>query len=129
MQIGDKVYYYVSETDTIYQANIDSIYDKNKIEHATITVNAEVDIDGAIMCNNHQHLWMPTEKLFSTPLAAYTSHIFIINAQIKEICNKIQTLIDLVHFPLINDMSNENNKRAYIIRVKEICGINIENTL
>lgn len=119
------IYHYIPDTDTMEQGIIESLSTHNNKEYVHVIINAYVDMDGNIMCKEYLHKEYPMVELFESPQEAYNNHLVTMQQNVKNICKKIETLIDLIHFPLINDMSKEENKMAYAIRIKEICGIDI----
>lgn len=144
MNIGDIVYYYEHWSDSIVKAKIENIYQtelyakqfntntKTKIAEdvAKLKNICMVDYDGEKTYDFPGSCDRRIVELYTSAKSAYDNYYKEQNKKIKKYCSEINTIEDLVKFPINHCLNGEeytDNEayQAYKIKVKELFGINL----
>ena len=144
MNIGDIVYYYEHWSDSLVKAKIENIYQtelcvkqsdtdsKTKITEdvAKLKNICTVDYDGEKMYSFPGSCNRRIAELYTSAESAYNAYCIEQDKKIKKYCNEINTIEDLVKFPVNHCLNGEeytNNEayQAYKIKVKELVGIDL----
>ena len=144
MNIGDIVYYYEHWSDSLVKAKIENIYQtglyakrfdtntKTKITEdvAKLKTICTVDYDGEEMYSFPGSCDRRIVELCASAESAYDAYCIEQNKRIKKYCSEINTIEDLVKFPINHCLNGEeytNNEayQAYKIKVKELVGIDL----
>ena len=142
MNIGDIVYYYEHWSDSIVKAKIENIYqtgiyskqfnsDSNTTEDVAKLKNiCTVDYDGEQMYSFPGSCDRSMVELYTSAESAYDSYYISQSKKIKKYCSEINSIEDLVRFPINHCLNGEeytNNAacQAYKIKAKELVGIDL----
>lgn len=144
MNIGDIVYYYEHWSDSIVKAKIENIYQaelyakqfntdtKTKIAEdvAKLENICMVDYDGEKTYSFPGSCDRRIVELYTSAKSAYDNYYKEQNKKIKKYCSEINTIEDLVKFPINHCLNGEeytDNEayQAYKIKVKEFVGIDL----
>ena len=144
MDIGDIVYYYEHWSNSLVKAKIESIYQtglyanrfdtdtKTKITEdvAKLKTICTVDYDGEEIYSFPGSCDRRIVELYTSAESAYDAYCIEQNKRIKKYCSEINTIEDLVKFPINHCLNGEeytNNEayQAYKIKVKELVGIDL----
>ena len=144
MNIGDIIYYYEHWSNSIVKAKIENIYQtglyakrfdmdtKTKITEdvAKLKTICTVDYDGEEIYSFPGSCDRRITELYTSSESAYDAYCIEQNKRIKKYCSEINTIEDLVKFPINHCLNGEeytNNEayQAYKIKVKELVGIDL----
>jgi len=123
LSVGKFVYYYDYSSDCVIKARILKIYDISvKVEKMFYHSKDDdvtpffIYIEGDVYIQN----------LYSSPKEAWKAYEERQEEEIQEYCDSIETIEDLVNFPLqhcideTDEHCDQNARKAYIIRVDEL---------
>lgn len=142
MNIGDIVYYYEHWSDSLVKAKIESIYQTglyakhfgtdSKITEdvAKLKTICTVDYDGEEMYSFPGSCDRRMVELYTSVESAYDAYCIEQSKKIKKYCSEINTIEDLIRFPINHCLNGEeytNNEayQAYKIKAKELAGIDL----
>jgi hypothetical protein len=131
MQVGDIVYYYEKWSDFIEKGQIEKMYTDKNNDFVSVKALAAVDKNGNEIVKTYGTLEQFTSNLYFTPAEAYCAYNNYKANLFNKYCDEIKSVQDLVKFPLNHcfngeEYTDENAKSAYIQRVKDILGIDLE---
>lgn len=138
MKPGDIIYYYEHWSDNIIKAEIEKtgLYARDFSDDAQLNVVAvkmlcAVDYTGEELCKVPGSCCKKVSDLYESPQSAYDAYQIEQHTIIKEYCNEINSLEELLRFPLEHCLYGEEYTdnaacRAYKIKAKELAGIDLD---
>lgn len=127
IKIGDVVYKEEHWSGEIFSAQVVKILDGDIIALKGLDF---VDREGRKTSTFGGSLGCSAEHLHKTAAEAYDAKLAKYNKQIEDYKNEIQTLEDLLRFPLVHPFGAEEYRddaaiKAYCVRCKELQGIEV----
>lgn len=130
MDVGDIVYRYEHWADIIEKVKV--IEDREDV--VKIKSICAVSYDGESITNTYGELYEITDDLFYSSKEAYDAYCAKHGKRIKNYCEQIHTVEDLINFPLKHCIGNGEKytdheaRHAYIDMAKKLLGIRINET-
>ena len=127
MKVGDTVYHYENWGGSVMRGVIKKISKYVKVEDDYV-----VNENGGEVCYCPNVTYRKKEQLYSSAEAAYEEQLKVQQNKIKEYCDQIKSIEDLVKFSIDHCLNGEEYtdyeaRRAYINRVSDLLGIKLED--
>lgn len=126
MKTGDIVYFYEIWSDAVVKGRVAEISELG----VKVKCLCCVDENGEQVCEQYGITSYAKEKLFFSAQEAYDAHTKQSHDKLCEYCKEIETVADLIQFPLKHCLNGEEYtdqiaRQAYEIRAKDLLGIEI----
>lgn len=126
MKVGDIVYFYETWSDAVIKGRVTNISELG----TEVNCSCCVDEKGEEVCEQYGRTLRTKEELFFSAQEAYDTHAKQSHDKLCEYCKEIETVTDLIRFPLKHCLKGEEYtdqiaRQAYEIRTKDLLGIDI----